>query len=440
VEIPDWVTMPCYRGPSLASVLPATVERLGIQLPQVGGEERDVIGSQAAASAARVGPTRIDAGGEDSEAVDSAAANRTSAIAETRAAEPPRGIVLVLADGLGEANLAARAGHAPFLAAGPRQELVTGFPSTTVASLASLGTGLEPGRTGLAGYCLRDPATGRRANLIKWDTPTAPEVWQPHATVFERLDAIGRPASFVGERRFADSAMTRSSLRGARFYPARNSPAAIVETALAAARRGDGLIYVYWGQLDKTGHASGWESTAWGTALEELDQAVRQIQARLPRGWELWLTADHGMVDVAGAPVWDVAADPELASGVRLVAGEPRAVHLYTGAVNGANAGTSANAANAANAADAARVAERWRRRLGDQAWVLTKAEAVAAGLFGRVDPRVEPYLGDVIVALAGRATVRDSRLPGAAGKMVGQHGSLTAVEMRVPLIRWAAG
>jgi hypothetical protein len=376
--------MPCYRGPSLNSVLPAAVERLGIELPAAGP----------------VGADWSEPGDE-------------------RAAETPRGIVVLLVDGLGVANLAARAGHAPFLNAGRRGELVTGFPSTTVAALASLGTGLPPGRTGLAGYSLRDPATGRRANLIKWDTPTPPTAWQPHATVFERLDAIGRPAAFVGEGRFADSAMTRSSLRGARFYPADPKPASIVEATRNAARAGDGLVYVYWGQLDKAGHAVGWESSQWAAALEALDQAVRRIVAELPRAWELWLTADHGMVDVTGAPVWDVAGDPILAEGVGLVAGEARAVHLY--------------------AEDPAAVAARWRGRLGEHAWVLTKAEAIAAGLFGEVEERVEPYLGDVIVALAGRATVLDSRMPGGAAKMVGHHGSLTAAEMTVPLIRWSA-
>ncbi|MDR2379077.1 MAG: alkaline phosphatase family protein, partial [Bifidobacteriaceae bacterium] len=307
--------MPRYGPGGLSSVLPAAVARLGIALP-----------------GAPAPPELSDA-------------NR------------PRGIVLILADGLGLANLAARAGHAPFLWAGARRKLLAGFPSTTVTSLASLGTGLGPGRTAMAGYSLRDPASGRRANLIGWDAATGPETWQPHPTVFERLEAIGRPAAFVGEKRFAGSAMTRASLRGARFWPADAKPAAIVEATLAAAGAGDGLVYTYWGQLDKIGHSAGWESARWAQALEAFDYAAARLRRDLPRRWEVWLTADHGMVDVTGGPVWDVAEEPELADGVEVVAGEARAVHLY--------------------GADPAAVAARWRRRLGDGAWVLTKAEAV---------------------------------------------------------------
>ncbi|MDR2454839.1 MAG: alkaline phosphatase family protein [Bifidobacteriaceae bacterium] len=377
---PAWVTPPDYAAAGLASVFPRALARLGIDLPNAHAPRPD------------------EAAGWDR----------------------PRGIVVVLADGLGLANLAERRGHAPQLADLPRERLLSGFPSTTVASLASLGTGLAPGRTALAGYSLRDPATGLRANLIQWDTPTEPRRWQPHPTIFERLAAIGRPAGFVGEARFAQSPMTQSSLRGASFHPATKKPASLVAATVAAARAGDGLIYTYWGQLDKVGHARGWRSRQWAEALEALDGAMRRLSAELPRRWELWLTADHGMIDVTDAPVWDLAEAADLREGVDVVAGEARAAHLYT--------------------ADPPAVAARWRERLGAEAWVLTKAEAIAAGLFGQVEARVEPYLGDVIVAMAGRGIVLDSRTEGGAAKMVGHHGSLTAAEMEVPLIRWPAG
>jgi predicted AlkP superfamily pyrophosphatase or phosphodiesterase len=326
-----------------------------------------------------------------------------------------RGIVLLLADGLGVANLAARRGHAPFLWEAEPERLTTVFPSTTVAALGSLGTGLSPGVTALAGYSLRDPATGQRATLNKWDTPTAPTTWQPHPTLFERFAAAGRPATFIGEARFEDSAMTLSSLRGARFVPAETAPAARVAVTVGQARRAEGLIYLYWGDLDKIGHAQGWESPAWAEALEALDGAVRELAQALPRGWELWVTADHGMVDVTGAPLWDVRQIPALSDGVSMVAGEARAVHVYTDQVGA--------------------VVERWRSVLGEGAWVLTRSEAIAADLFGPVDDRVLPYLGDVIVALAGRGVVVDA-VDESKPPMIGHHGSLTAQEMEIPLIR----
>jgi hypothetical protein len=125
------------------------------------------------------------------------------------------------------------------------------------------------------------------------------------------------------------------------------------------------------------------------------------------------------MVDVDLGQRWDVATDPVLRDGVRLVGGEPRALHLY------AEAG-----------ADPAALAARWSDRLGDAALVATRSDAVAAGLFGPVADHVLPRIGDVVVATTGRATIVDSRTQTTASLgLVGVHGSLTPTEMLVPLV-----
>ena len=131
------------------------------------------------------------------------------------------------------------------------------------------------------------------------------------------------------------------------------------------------------------------------------------------------VTADHGMIDVAGEPRWDVGENPALASGVELVAGEPRAIHVH------ADAGESALA-----------VAARWSAELGDHAVVGTREQWIATGVFGPVAEHVLPRIGDVVVAMTGRATVVDSRTqtPASLG-LVGMHGSLTPEELFVPLL-----
>ena len=67
-----------------------------------------------------------------------------------------RAVALLLVDGLGHELLRAHAADAPFLTSltdvGP---LTVGFPSSTVVSLASLGTGLPPGAHGLVGTSMR---------------------------------------------------------------------------------------------------------------------------------------------------------------------------------------------------------------------------------------------------------------------------------------------
>jgi predicted AlkP superfamily pyrophosphatase or phosphodiesterase len=292
----------------------------------------------------------------------------------------------------------------------------TGFPSTTATSLATFGTGLPPGATGMAGYSVRDPATKRRTTLIGWESATAPERWQPHPTVFETLAEAGHPAVFVGERRFHRSALTAASLRGARFVGAGGLTARVAAAAEAARQPGT-VVYLYWGEIDKAAHTYGWHSWEWLRAVEALDSSMAQLRAGLPRTAALWLTADHGMVDAESSTRIDVAAEPTLAKGLDLMAGEARAVHLY--------------------GPDPEAIAQRWRTRLGPSAWVLTQAEAGAAGLFGpSLDPRVAPIVGDVVVAAAGTTTIVDSRWAApAALAMIGHHGSLTAQEMEIPLI-----
>ncbi|MDK6763441.1 alkaline phosphatase family protein, partial [Escherichia coli] len=93
-------------------------------------------------------------------------------------------VCLVLVDGLGAENLAARIGHAPTLRAlTAREPLTSTAPSTTAAALTTLGTGALPGRTSMLSYSLRSPRTGRNFSLISWeDSGLNPEEWQPVPT------------------------------------------------------------------------------------------------------------------------------------------------------------------------------------------------------------------------------------------------------------------
>lgn len=337
--------------------------------------------------------------------------------------------VVVLVDGLGVRQLAARAGHAPtlrgLLNATPAGAGSAGFPTTTAVSLASFGTGREPGATGLLGYSLRDPRQGRSGgteliNLVQWSTGSGapapdPQLWQPHAAIFELLGAAGIASTSVGRARFAGSGLTRAALRGSRFVGADTLDGA-VEAAGAALRR-PGLVYFYWGALDSVGHHDGWGSAQWGDELAALDAALTALLRRLPSGTPVVVTADHGMVDVTARI--DVAAEPSLREGVALVAGEPRALHLHL---------------DEADHVDV--VAERWADRLGDAAWVLRGRDAIGAGLFGPFEERNDGLVGDVVVAMRGTHAVQDSRTQSAASlELVGMHGSLTPDELEIPLL-----
>ncbi|GIG38066.1 alkaline phosphatase family protein [Cellulomonas pakistanensis] len=371
------LVLPDYAGPSLSGLLPAVADALGAPVPD-GPERRAQLGLPAT-----------------------------------------HRVCVVLVDGLGYENLAERAGHAPFLRSllTGSAPLSAGYPSTTAASMGSFGTGTGPGRTGLVGYTVRNPASGGLANMVSWDGLGPAREWQREPTVFERLVAHGVTVTTVGPAKFMGSGLTEAALRGGG-YRAAESLSQRVDAALRLLRE-PGLVYLYWGDVDKTGHHEGSGSWQWGDQLEALDGELRRLVRSLPKGATVVVTADHGMVDVDPARRWDVATTPGLAEGVALVAGEPRALHVHL------EPGVDPRAAEG-----------RWADVLGDDAVVLTGDDAVAAGLFGPVSAHVRPLIGDLVVAATGRATVVDSRTQTPASlQLVGVHGSLTAAEVRVPLL-----
>ncbi len=382
MALPAGLLPPDYGTGGLAAVLPAALDCLGVPVSTATG----LAGADARA------------------ALDLPTADR---------------VLVVLVDGLGHANLTQWAGHAPFLRSlRPTQRLLTSvFPSTTAAAIGSFGTGTSPGRTGILGYTQRNPVTGALANMVSWEGAAEPAAVQQEAQLFAVLADQGRAVTSTGPARFAGSGMTVAALRGGAYVPA-ESLAERVDAALAALRH-PGLVYLYWGDVDKAGHGFGCSSTQWCAELEGLDRELARLAGSAPPGTLLLVTADHGMIDVDPNRRWDVATTPALSAGVLLVGGEPRAMHLYT------------------EPDDAPAVAERWREVLGDAALVWTRAEVLAGGLLGpamRVE--VEPAVGDVVVAMRERATVVDSRVHSAAAiNLVGVHGSLTEAEMQVPLL-----
>ena len=335
-------------------------------------------------------------------------------------------VVVIVVDGLGAAALRSRSGHARTLAPllGKSTTIDSGFPTTTAAALATLTTGTPPGQHGLVGYRIRD-AAGRLTNQLNgWDAAMDPATWQRSRTVFERATESGVTARAIGLPKYADSGFTAAVLRGADYLGGRTMADRFQAAEDALHTAGPGLTYLYIAELDQLAHARGWESPEWTAALETLDALVGDFARRLGPGRGALLTADHGIIDVpeSGHVLFDTA--PELLEGVADIAGEPRFLHLYL-----------------SDPSDAAEVASRWRDAEGDRAWVATREEAIAAGWFGgEVAEEVAPRIGDVLVAARKRIAYYDSRDPNRTGRnMIGQHGSLTPEETRVPLLRFGA-
>jgi hypothetical protein len=326
---------------------------------------------------------------------------------------------LLIVDGLGWELLRDHPAAAPFLSELARSgsTLSAGFPSTTVTSLASLGTGRPPGEHGMLGYQVAVPGTGRLLNGLRWDSRVDPTAWQPGPTIYERAAEAGLGAVWVGPGRFAESGLTLAAMRGASYQPA-DSLGALVDQAGAALRAADrGLVTVYVGSLDQTGHLRGVGSDAWYFQLGHVDKLAEQLASVLPAGTLLYVTADHGMVDIGPAGRVDVDEVGDLRKGVALLGGEPRARHVY------------------AEPGAAADVAAAWREVLGDRAWVVTREEAIGNGWFGPVALGMAERIGDVVAAAAPGTAIVATQAEPTESALIGMHGSLTPAEALVPLL-----
>ncbi|MBC7518701.1 MAG: alkaline phosphatase family protein [Microbacteriaceae bacterium] len=338
--------------------------------------------------------------------------------------------VVLLVDGLGTEALAARAGHARTLASllNRGSTIGAGFPSTTAAALATLTTGTRPGQHGLVGYSVLDAANDRVVNQLKgWDDRLDPATWQRQRTVFEQATDVDIPSFVVAAEKYRHSGFTHAVLRGADFRGAASitDRFRVVREILDTTARA--LVYMYVPELDMAAHSEGWESPLWTRQLETVDTAVREFSASLRRREGLLLTADHGIIDVPHRSHILFGEAGGLVDGIRFVAGEPRCLQLHF----------EPDASVAVRQA----VLEAWQAAESERSWILARSEAIAAGWFGAtVDSEVVPRIGDVLVAARKNIAYYDERVTGSGGRnMIGQHGSLTDAETKIPLLRFGA-
>jgi hypothetical protein len=330
-----------------------------------------------------------------------------------RGLAPSKRTVVVLVDGLGSANLSARAAHARTLSSMSRTNVSSGFPTTTAAALSTLMTGVDPGVSGMVGYAVRNPATGLIVNQLSGLDSVDPDEWQPVPTLWEKNADIA--TAIVSSPRYRDSGLTRAILRGAPYVSAKNYEERLgaIDDFLSTHR--SGVVYVYVAELDMAAHASGVSSDQWVRRLEELDGFVADVLARLSPQDGLVITADHGVIDVPQTRHLIVPGDSDLVSDV-LVGGEPRCLHLYSD--------------------DPQRTLALWTDSESHRSFVVTRDQAIDAGWFGAVVDGVRERIGDVLVTPRGESVYYiDGVASAQARAMVGQHGGLSRGETMVPIL-----
>ena len=328
--------------------------------------------------------------------------------------------LLFLIDGFGFDTLSQYADVMPTMSRMFNHGLVqTSFPSTTATSLATLTTGELPGVHGMLGYTVQVPRSGGRLlNALKWDERVDPQNWQPVETLFQRAAKVGISVTHVAAKRYENSGFTRAVFRGAE-YKGANVVADLVSETKQALQKTPSFVYLYVNDLDNAGHSDGVGSDKWIAALSAIDQMVSQLMKEVPKGTRIWVTSDHGMINVEEKII--IGQDNPLLTGVSVIAGEPRARHLYL------------DSDSAQARVDAASL---WQQYLQEKALVLTREEAISSDLFGaQLSADAVDRMGEVIAIARGGLVLLDPERADKEGAMVGHHGSDSEIESQVGLL-----
>ena len=365
-------------------------------------------------------------------------------------------VVLVVADGLGHLQLEREiaAGNAPTLAHFIQQAragdadvayspITSVFPTTTVAALGSVNSGVAPTKHGLLGYTIFLPEFNTVAEMIRWgplnrrgsfadaEFGQTPEEFFWSETMYARLHAAGISRTFaVNPIGFSGTALTRMLHQHATYagYLSTSSLGPIVLRLLGEAPVEEPTyIYAYWPTVDTIAHLVGPFSPEHGSEVAAFDfQLGRMLNSLHTDGRTLvMVTADHGHVDSVPEEAVNFEEHPELLAMLRVPpAGERRAVYLHP--VAGATLD----------------VAEYARERLQNVAVPMLRDDAVALGLFGpgELSERAAGRIGEVLLFPRGslQLVAKIETIDGSTPRVPvfrGLHGGLTPEEALVPLL-----
>jgi hypothetical protein len=327
------------------------------------------------------------------------------------AVQGARQVVLLVLDGLGWEQLQERLHLAPALAGMTGGPVTTVAPSTTSTALTSITTGLTPGEHGIVGY--RIDIAGDVVNMLRWwgSSGDARRQVEPRATQ-PFAPFMGESVPVVSKAELEGTAFTEAHLRGSRPRGWR-APSSLAVTVGELLRAGERFVYAYYDGIDKIAHERGF-GAYYDAELRAADAIVAAVLDQLPPGATLLVTADHGQVEVGERLVTPHA---DVLQSCRHQSGEGRFRWLH------ARPGAADDLLQAA------------REHHGHHAWVHSRTALIDQGWFGPVvSPPVAARYGDVALVPFDPISFHD---PADSGPfpLVCRHGSLTAAEMRVPLL-----
>ena len=310
--------------------------------------------------------------------------------------------------------------------------LTSVYPSTTVAALTSLSTGLTPLEHGMIGYRLYLRETASITNMIRFTThgnsrPDSafaigldPETLVPQHTFHEQLDIHGISSHAVLPGYIANSGLSKALYRGcANMHSSVSLPDMLVRTRkILQESKGKTFISLYWPGLDSVGHVLGPDSASYHDEFCAVDGAIGRGLMGQVEDTLLVVTSDHGFVPMK--PDDYLLLNSEFDADRALLmppVGEPRASYLF------------------ARDGSKAAIRDAFVKPRDDGLVCVESRELVESGLLGinTPHPEIANRIGDLaLLATGSGGTFQD--YPDAA-LLRGMHGGLTEDEMLVPLI-----
>lgn len=355
-----------------------------------------------------------------------------------------RRVVALLIDAMGW-NLLERQ-QAAFSAALPapavQEQMTSVFPSTTVAALSSLWTGVAPAGHGLMGLHLFFPEYAALGNMIGFspsfgrypdaliDAGLQTDTFLEVPGFAEQLSAAGIPVySFKGYE-IVDSGLSQMHDRGvAKQHGILGLGDLLVELRkLLEEKAAEPLVAMaYWPLVDTLSHFRGWQSAA---VAAELHAIFSQIQTLLfaplsqaaREGTVFLLLADHGQTAAPQGQQLLIESHPELHRLLLMQpAGDPRTAYLY------------------ARQGQQQALLDYLHTHLGHAVAALPAADALASGLFGPQPhaSKTAERVGDVIAIMRDGYMLIPQSNQEFMSRFISMHGGLTADEMLVPFLGW---
>ena len=329
--------------------------------------------------------------------------------------------VVILVDGLGYENLTENKAYARFLNSQSVSSLRCEFPSTTATSLTGLATGLRSGDHGIIGYAVYSRELGVQRNLLTgW--PDRAEA-RNFKQVTDLSSASSLVTSVIGPEQYSQTGFTELTMSGASYVSAESLTERFDAACRIASHAHESITYLYVPELDQLAHRFGVDSMQWLGALEALDSEVARYASKLTKETGVLLTADHGVLDVAHENHVYLDEFKWFTDSVVSSAGDPRCNFIYL-----------------RDRAQVDSIRQLLMGEFGARAHVCTHEDLVDSGWLATGQASIEDYVPDLYLiwhknyVAYDRRTAKPNHL-----KLVGQHGSITDRETRIPLVKFGS-